>query len=82
MFFDGRSDFYGPALGADYLNLAAARSACLELLDRYRFDLALLPRDWPLGAVLDGDARWRRVYRDPVATLYVRQGIPDGGIRP
>jgi hypothetical protein len=77
VFFDGRSDFYGPALGADYMSLAGAQNQCVELLDRYRFDMALLPRDWPLSAVLDGDAGWKRAYRDTVATLYVRQGIPN-----
>ena len=89
VFFDGRSDFYGPGLGADYMSLAGAQNRCLELLDQYRFDLALLPRDWPLSTVLDGDAGWKRVYRDPVATLYARQGIPNseraalnGEIRP
>jgi len=74
VFFDGRSDFYGAALGADYASLAGAQDGCLKLLDRYRFDMALLPRDWPLGAALDGDAQWKRAYRDGVATLYVRQG--------
>ena len=78
VFFDGRSDFYGPALGTDYTVLAAAQDGCLKLLDRYRFDAALLPRDWPLGAVLDGNAQWKRAYRDEVATLYVRQE----GVRP
>jgi len=76
VFFDGRSDFYGPALGTDYTALAGAQDGCLELLDQYRFDAALLPRDWPLGAVLDGDAQWERTYRDAVATLYVRREGP------
>jgi hypothetical protein len=74
VFFDGRSDFYGQALGADYMSLAGAQNQCVELMDRYRFDMALLPRDWPLSAVLDGDAGWKRAYRDTVATLYVREG--------
>jgi len=73
VFFDGRSDFYGPVLGADYTTLALAQDGCLGLLERYRFDAALLPRDWPLGAVLEENAQWKRVYRDEVATLYVRR---------
>jgi len=77
VFFDGRSDFYGPDLGADYVRLAGAQDGCRQLLDRYRFEVALLPRDWPLGALLDGDGGWKREYRDAVATLYVRQGIPE-----
>ena len=74
VFYDGRSDFYGERLGADYRKLLAAEVGWRELLDRYGFSLALLPRDWPLGTVLDGDPGWRLVYRDSVAALYARQG--------
>ena len=73
VFFDGRSDFYGPALGADYRKLFAAHASWRELLDRYAFDLALLPYDWPLSTMLANEPGWRRVYHDSVAVLYVRQ---------
>ena len=70
VFFDGRSDFYGPALGADYRTLMTASAGWRETLARYRFDLALLPRDWPLSATLDREPGWHRVYEDSVASLY------------
>ena len=47
--FDGRSDFFGPQLGGDYRTLFAPRQGWRELLDHYGFQLALLPRDWPLS---------------------------------
>ena len=44
VFFDGRSDFFGPAIGSDYRKLLAGEKSWRELLDRYQFDLALLPQ--------------------------------------
>ena len=74
VFFDGRSDFYGPALGADYRKLLGAEQGWRELVDRYGFELALLPHDWPLSTMLDREPGWRRVYGDGVAVLYAREG--------
>jgi hypothetical protein len=72
VFFDGRSDFFGPAIGADYQKLLAGESPWRELLDRYHFELALLPRDWALSTALELVPGWRKVYEDPVAVLYAR----------
>jgi hypothetical protein len=70
VFFDGRSDFYGAALGADYRTLLAGEKPWRELLERYQFDLALLPHDWALSTSLEREAGWHRVYEDAVAVLY------------
>jgi hypothetical protein len=74
VFFDGRSDFYGERLGADYRKLLGAEDGWRQLLDRYNFSLALLPHDWALSTVLDREPGWRLVYGDSVAVLYARQG--------
>ena len=74
VFFDGRSDFYGAEVGADYQALYSATGGWSEALDRYGFEIALLPRDWPLAAVLERDPAWRLVDRDPGGTLLVRTG--------
>ena len=74
VFFDGRSDFFGPQLGGDYRKLLAAEQGWRELLDRYRFQLALLPRDWPLSTMLEREPGWHKVYGDGVAVLYARDG--------
>lgn len=76
VFFDGRSDFYGPALGSDYRALMAASRDWYPIFCRYRFDLALLPRDWPLNAVLDREPGWRKVYQDGLANLYEHERSP------
>ena len=74
VFFDGRGDFFGPAVGGHYRTLLAATGEWRELLERYGFDRALLPEDWPLSTMLEREPGWRRVYRDEVAVLYVRDG--------
>jgi hypothetical protein len=74
VFFDGRSDFFGPEIGGDYRALMTAERTWRELLDRYEFNLALLPYDWPLSTELKREPGWRLVYEDPVAVLYARAG--------
>jgi hypothetical protein len=80
VFFDGRSDFFGPAIGADYCKLMAVEKSWRELLERYRFDLALLPHAWALSTALEGEPGWRKVYEDPVAVLFARS--PGGPVEP
>src|ERR1035441_2317378 len=72
VFCDGRSDFFGPAIGSDYRKLLACESPWRQLLDRYHFELALLPRDWALSTALDTEPGWRKVYQDSVAVLFAR----------
>jgi hypothetical protein len=74
VFFDGRSDFFGPALGADYRELMGAGRCWRQLLDRYQFQLALLPHDWPLSTALEREPGWHRVYEDRVGVLLAREG--------
>ena len=73
VFFDGRSDFYGPAIGADYKALLEGTRRWPDLLARYGFDMALLPLDWPLGSIIEHDPHWLCVYQDSSALLFVRR---------
>jgi len=73
VFFDGRSDFYGPAVGTDYQLLLSVGRGWRQALERYHFEIALLPLDWPLGAVLENDPEWRLVDRDSSSVLLVRR---------
>ena len=74
VFFDGRSDFYGEAIGEDYRVLLAAGRSSQEVMARYGFTAALLPLDWPLGQILERDPDWRVAYRDRQAVLLERTG--------
>jgi len=76
VFIDGRSDFFGPAIGADYRELLSAEGSWRRLLDRYEFELALLPGDSALSTLLASEPGWRQVYRDRVAVLYARDAGP------
>jgi hypothetical protein len=77
VFFDGRSDFYGPAIGADYQELLSAGPRWREAFDRYRFEAALLPPDWPLGRILEREPGWRIVDRDQDAVLLLRGDVQE-----
>ena len=74
VFFDGRSDFYGAAVGDDYRTLLQAGPESRAVMARYRFTAALLPLDWPLAQILERDPGWTVAYRDKQGVLLVRQG--------
>jgi hypothetical protein len=73
VFFDGRSDFYGPTIGGEYQALMSLGPGWRGTLEHYRFEVALLPVDWPLGSILAESPNWRVVYRDGLCVLLVRQ---------
>jgi len=75
VFFDGRSDFYGIDVGHDYQALLSVSPNWRKALDRYEFRVALLPMDWPLGAVLERDPEWKVVDRDPKFLLLQRNRV-------
>ncbi len=72
VFFDGRSDFYGPALGDEYLVLMGGRRGWTSLLDKYRFNMALVSRDGPLVSLFDRQPGWTRIREDKVGVVYQR----------
>ncbi|MBI4873431.1 MAG: hypothetical protein HY822_02220 [Acidobacteria bacterium] len=72
VFFDGRSDFYGPDLGREYIRLSQAHYEWEQLLDRHGFDLVLSPADWPLASVLKREPRWRILADDGRGILFER----------
>jgi hypothetical protein len=74
VFVDGRSDFYGQAAVADYLHLLQGTYDWREILDRQRFEVALLPVEWPLTSLLKQDPAWRVVADDQHAVLFEHLG--------
>ena len=77
VFYDGRSDFYGEAIGDDYRVLLLGGRRSREVMARWGFTAALLPLNWPLGQILERDPDWRVVDRDSQAVLLAcRQGVP------
>lgn len=72
VFMDGRSDFYGPEIGNQYLRAAHGRSGWSEFLDRWGFEFVLSPSEWPLASLLAQSGEWRLLERDKLAVLYER----------
>ena len=79
VFIDGRSDFYGPAIGDQYLHLAYTHADWEELMTRYGFEVVLSPAEWPLSALLRTRPGWRVVAQDKLGTLFVRVASPPSG---
>jgi hypothetical protein len=69
---DGRSDFYGPEVGNDYLRLSNGSWDWQRLLDKYRFNLALLPTELPLSQILKLAPEWRVLEDDGKRILLAR----------
>jgi hypothetical protein len=72
VFVDGRSDFYGPSIGNDYLSLMNGRRGWKDLFRKYEFNAALLPREWPLVSLLEQYPGWKQIREDKLGILYER----------
>jgi hypothetical protein len=72
VFIDGRSDFYGESLGTEYLHLLQGAYDWRSILNRWRFDAALLPVEWPLAQMLKLDPSWQVIKDDCHAILFRR----------
>ena len=73
VFVDGRSDFYGPSIGRQYLDLLNAAPNWQRTVETSGFDVALLPIEWPLGQLLMRQPGWHVRYLDRQAILLERQ---------
>jgi hypothetical protein len=72
VFIDGRSDFYGPEVGNDYIRLTNGAWDWQRLLDKYRFNLALLPVESSLAQILKLAPEWRVLEDDGKRILLAR----------
>jgi hypothetical protein len=74
VFIDGRSDFYGPEVGREFLHLTGGAADWRPLLDKYRFNLVLLPFDTALVQILKLTPDWRVLEDDGKRVLLARTG--------
>jgi hypothetical protein len=70
VFIDGRSDFYGEKLGKDYIALMSPDHRWESILERYGFNLILIPVKWPLASVLKLSPKWRLIADDGSAVMF------------
>jgi hypothetical protein len=59
VFVDGRSDFYGEEIGDQYLHMYSGNWDWNTLVNKYRFNLVLLPVESPLVQLLKITPGWR-----------------------
>jgi hypothetical protein len=77
VYVDGRSDFYGEQIGSQYLHLLQGASDWQDILRRQGFQVALLPVNWPLAALLRLDRSWQLVQENGQAVLFRHLGAPE-----
>jgi len=76
VFVDGRSDFYGPEVGNEYLHLMNGQWDWQQILAKYKFDLALLPVESSLTQLLKQRPDWRVVEDDGKRVLLAPKATP------
>lgn len=72
VFVDGRSDFYGPETGNEYIRLVNGGPDWQVLLHKYNFNLALLPQELGVVQLLKTQPDWRIEADDGKRILLVR----------
>lgn len=70
VFLDGRSDYYGPALGEEFSDIVSAKSGWENHLKKYGAETVLLPTASILSVAMKGSSRWHCVYDDGVAAIF------------
>jgi hypothetical protein len=76
VFVDGRSDFYGPEIGNEYLGLINGRWDWQQILGKYQFNLALVPTECAISQLLKLSPDWKAVEDDGKRILLVRGPTP------
>lgn len=72
VFADGRSDFYGPEVGGEYVRAVEGDYRWRNTLNKYGVDVVLAPPAWALSTILKSDPDWRILADDGQAILFVR----------
>lgn len=72
VFIDGRSDFYGPEIGKEYLRLTAGHWQWRELMAKYDFNVVLMSTSDGIVQLLKQEPNWRIVADDGKQILLVR----------
>ncbi|HTS49208.1 MAG TPA: hypothetical protein VMH05_14755 [Bryobacteraceae bacterium] len=80
VFVDGRSDFYGQDFEEKYLDLMNVKYDWQQYLDQYRINTIVLSTTAPLAGAIKESSRWRAVYDDTVAIVFLRAGLAEPGV--
>jgi hypothetical protein len=64
VFIDGRADMYGPEIFSDYRKMSGLEIGFEEVLDKYRIEWVLFPKDHLLIRYLKNCMGWHSLYGD------------------
>jgi len=73
VFFDGRSDMYGPEFIREYGSLTNLEYSWKSVLDKYKVKWVLLPVNYGLASALKELPGWEVVYDDHFAIIFVKK---------
>ena len=76
VFFDGRSDFYGRALGEEFLKMVQGSYQWRSLLDKHGIEAAILAPEIALASLLKQSPDWRIVRDAGRAVIFERVTAP------
>jgi hypothetical protein len=74
VYIDGRSDFYGPEFGEEFLRVMGVGYGWEDTLAREGVDVALISPDKPLAGAMKESGRWSVEYDDGRALIFKRLG--------
>ena len=78
VFIDGRADLYEyPGVLSDYLAVEGLKPDAQALLNHYRVEACLFPRESPLATFLGSQPNWKLVYSDDLSAIYMLQNRQD-----
>jgi hypothetical protein len=80
VFVDGRSDFYGPEIGNQFLQVMGGQPGWEKVIEKYRFNLVLIPVDTAAAQLLKLRPEWRVVADDGKHILLVPREAGARGI--
>ncbi len=82
VFVDGRSDFYGPEIGNQYLHTIGGQPEWEQVMAKYGFTVALLPVESALSQLLKQRPEWRTIEEDGKRILLIHRStsVPPTGI--
>jgi hypothetical protein len=74
VFIDGRSDVYEEAgVLSAYMDVVNIKPDALAVLQSYQINSCLIPQNSPLATLLAANPNWRRIYKDKLSVIFVRE---------
>ncbi len=81
VYVDGRSDFYGPDFGQDYIDVLNVKYDWEQKLDCYGVNTILMPTDAPLVGAIKESSHWRVIFDDTRTIVFRSTREAGGGVR-